>query len=97
LRRLRTAASVRRVDRKIDERPGLVQLLPAAAAIGADEQPIVRGVVPVDALARESENVKAGLAEQRDRLPALARVGRLDQAEQRGQVLLARLVDVGKP
>jgi hypothetical protein len=91
------AAGPERSDGNVDERAGFVELVPAAAAVGADEEPIAGGVVAVDALAGGTKDVEVRLAEKRDRLPALARVGRLDQAQPRRQVLLARLVDVRVP
>jgi hypothetical protein len=65
-----------RVHREVDYRARPLQFV--AATVGADEQSVVRGVVAVDPLAAEAQNMEVGLTEQRDRLPALAGVGRLD-------------------
>lgn len=68
------AAAVTRIDSKVNQRPRLLQLVPAPAAVAADQEPVVRGVVAIDALAGEAEHVEVGLARERDRLPGLARV-----------------------
>ena len=58
---------------------------PPAAAVLTDEQLASHGVVPVDALAGHLDGVKVGIALQRECLPRLSGIGRLDQPRWTGR------------
>ena len=69
---------------EINERAWPVQFPPSASTVSGDEQPVVRGVVAIDALTGEAQHVEVRLAQQRDRLPVFARVCRPGRAARAG-------------
>jgi hypothetical protein len=76
------------MHREVDQRSRALGFVPRSTRVGAYQQPIVRDVIAVHALTGGAEHVEVGLTEKRDRFPALAAVGGLDEPEKRRQILL---------